>query len=209
MEYYKYGKKEIDYLKDRDSRLGIAIEKIGMIKRAVNPDLFSALISSIIGQQISTKAAKTVESRLIDKVGDITPESIYNLETEDIQQCGMSNRKADYIKGIAELAESNTIDFKSLHHLGDEEFTRELIKIKGVGEWTAEMLLIHSLQRQDVVSYKDLGIRRGIERLYGIEELSKEEFEKFQNIYSPYGTVASIYLWEISGGDYNDRSFTE
>lgn len=209
MEYYKYGKKEIGYLKDRDSRLGIAIEKIGMIKRAVNPDLFSALISSIIGQQISTKAAKTVESRLIDIVGDITPESIYNLETEDIQQCGMSNRKADYIKGIAELAVSDTIDFNSLYDLDDEEFTRELIKIKGVGEWTAEMLLIHSLQRQDVVSYKDLGIRRGIERLYGIEELSKEEFEKFQNIYSPYGTVASIYLWEISGGDYNDRSFTE
>lgn len=209
MEYYKYGKKEIGYLKDRDSRLGIAIEKIGMIKRAVNPDLFSALISSIIGQQISTKAAKTVESRLIDIVGDITPESIYNLETEDIQQCGMSNRKANYIKGIAELAVSDTIDFNSLYDLDDEEFTRELIKIKGVGEWTAEMLLIHSLQRQDVVSYKDLGIRRGIERLYGIEELSKEEFEKFQNIYSPYGTVASIYLWEISGGDYNDRSFTE
>lgn len=208
IEYYKYGKKEINYLKDRDLRLGLAIEKIGMIKREVNPDLFSALISSIIGQQISTKAASTVESRLIEIVGEITPESIYNLEIEDIQKCGMSNRKASYIKGIAELVLSDTIDFNSLYDLDDEEFTRELIKIKGVGEWTAEMLLIHCLQRQDVLSYKDLGIRRGIERLYGIEELSKEEFEKFQNIYSPYGTVASIYLWEISGGDYNDRSFT-
>ena len=208
IEYYKYGKKEIDYLKDRDLRLGLAIEKIGMIKREVNPDLFSALISSIIGQQISTKAASTVESRLIEIVGEITPESIYNLEREDIQKCGMSNRKAGYIKGIAELVLSDTMDFNSLYDLDDEEFIRELTKIKGVGEWTAEMLLIHSLQRQDVLSYKDLGIRRGIERLYGIEELSKEEFKKFQNIYSPYGTVASIYLWEISGGDYNDRSFT-
>ena len=208
IEYYKYGKKEIDYLKDRDLRLGLAIEKIGMIKREVNPDLFSALISSIIGQQISTKAASTVESRLIEIVGEITPESIYNLEREDIQKCGMSNRKAGYIKGIAELVLSDTMDFNSLYDLDDEEFIRELTKIKGVGEWTAEMLLIHSLQRQDVLSYKDLGIRRGIERLYGIEELSKEEFKKFQNIYSPYATVASIYLWEISGGDYNDRSFT-
>lgn len=70
--------------------------------------------------------------------------------------------------------------------------------LKGIGEWTAEMLLIHSLQRADVLSYKDLGIRRGIMRLYGLEELSKQEFNVYRKRYSPYGTVASIYLWEIS-----------
>lgn len=202
IKYYKYGKKEINYLKGKDPCLGLAIDKIGMIERQVNPDLFSALISSIISQQISTKAAHTVEYRLVDLIGEITPENIYNTKLEDIQKCGMSNRKAEYIKNIADLAISNTIDFDNLYKLEDDDFIRQLTKIKGVGEWTAEMLLIHSLQRENIVSYKDLGIRRGIERLYGLENLSKKEFKKFQDRYAPYGTVASIYLWEISSGNY-------
>ena len=90
------------------------------------------------------------------------------------------------------------MDFNNLYQLTDEEVTKKWMKLKGVGEWTAQMLLIHSLERENVLSYKDLGIRRGIERLYGLSELSKEEFEVFQDRYAPYGTVASIYLWEIS-----------
>lgn len=198
IKYYKYGKKEIDYLRKKDPQLKIEIDRIGMIKRKVNPDIFSALISSIIGQQISTKAATTVESRLINLIGGITPENIYKTEIEDIQRCGMSTRKAGYIKEISQIAISKSINFENLHKLNNEEFIRELVKLKGVGEWTAEMLLIHSLEREDVLSYKDLGIRRGIEKLYGLEDLSKQEFNILQERYTPYGTVASLYLWEIS-----------
>lgn len=208
MDYYRYGKKEIDFLKNKDPLLGAAIDKIGMIKRRVNPDLFSALISSVISQQISTKAADTVEKRLLALVGEIKAENIYKVQESDIQKCGMSNRKAGYIKNIADLSIAGSIDFENLYSLEDEDFIRELIKIKGVGEWTAEMLLIHSLKRENILSFKDLGIRRGIEALYGLEELSKEKFRKFQHRYSPYGTVASIYLWEISSGAYNDELFT-
>lgn len=198
MSYFKYGKEEIDYLKKKDEKLGIKIDRIGMVERLVDPDVFSALVTSVIGQQISTKAAATVGSRLLELVGSFSPEAIDKIEEESIQKCGMSLRKAGYIKGIAKAAIRKEIDFKNLYKLSDDEIIKELVTLKGVGEWTAEMLLIHSLQRPDVLSYKDLGIRRGIMKLHGLEELSKKEFEVYKNRYSPYGTVASIYLWEIS-----------
>lgn len=198
MSYFKYGNKEIEYLKEKDSKLGIEIDKIGMVQREVNPDIFSSLISSIISQQISTSAAVTVKMRLIELIREITPENIHEAEVESIQRCGMSMRKAEYIKGVASAAISNTIDFENLHNLSDEEVIKELVSLKGVGEWTAEMLLIHSLQRDNVLSYKDLAIRRGIMRLHNLEEITKVEFEIYRERYSPYCTVASIYLWEIS-----------
>lgn len=198
MTYYKYTKKETDYLKSKDPTLGKEIDDIGMVERKVNRDTFSALISSIISQQISTKSAFTVKGRLLDLVGSITPENIDSLEIEGIQKCGMSTRKAGYIKGIAKSAISGEIDFKNLHNLEDKEVIKELVKLKGVGEWTAEMLLIHSLERPDILSFKDLGIRRGIMRLYDLDDLTKEEFKIYKDRYSPYGTVASLYLWKIS-----------
>ena len=200
MHYYKYGQKEIDYLKSRDRKLGQVIDELGFIKREVNPDVFDSLVTSIIGQQISTKAAVTVTERLKEMVGEISAETIYNARVEDIQECGMTMRKAGYIKGIAEAAIEDKLDFDGLHRLSDEEIVKELVKLKGVGEWTAEMMLIHTFQRPDVLSYKDLGIRRGIERLYGLEEVRKEEFEECRERYSPFGTVTSVYLWEVSKG---------
>lgn len=198
MSYFKYTKKEIEFLKKRDPILGDEIDKIGMIKRKVEPDIFQSLISSIISQQISTKAAITVKERLAELIGDISPENLEQVELESIQKCGMSLRKAGYIKGIANAAITKTVDFQNLHNLSDKEVIEELVKLKGVGEWTAEMLLIHSLQRPNILSYKDLGIRRGIMRLYNIEKLPEKDFEQYRERYSPYCTVASIYLWEIS-----------
>lgn len=198
MNYFKYGEDALKHLKERDEKLGKEIEKIGMIEREIDSDLFSGLISSVISQQISTKAATTVRDRLIELAGELTPENIEKIETEKIQKCGMTLRKASYIKGIAEAAITKEIDFENLHKLSDREVIEELTKLKGIGEWTAEMILIHSLQRQDILSYKDLGIRRGIMRLYGLKDLSKKEFEVYRELYSPYGTVASLYLWEIS-----------
>ena len=198
MKYFKYGNKEMDYLKERDPILGAAIDRIGFVKREVNPDIFSALISSIISQQISTKAAITVKNRLLELVGEIKPENIIKLDLEEIQKCGMSMRKADYINSIAEAVINKAVDLNNLNKLSDEEVIKELTKLKGVGEWTAEMLLIHSLQRPNVLSFKDLGIRRGLMRLYSLDHISKDEFEVYRNRYSPYNTVASIYLWKIS-----------
>lgn len=198
MKYFKYTNKEIEYLKKKDKKLGKEIDRIGMVKREVEPDIFSALISSIISQQISTKAAITVKNRLIELIGEIIPQNINKIELESIQKCGMSLRKASYIRGIAEVAINKTVDFENLHSMTDDEVIKELTSLKGVGEWTAEMLLIHSLQRPNILSYKDLGIRKGIMKLYKLTELSKKEFEIYRSKYSPYCSVASLYLWEIS-----------
>lgn len=201
INYYKYAKNETDYLKKKDKELAKEIDKIGIVKREIEPDIFKALVSSIISQQISTKAAITVENRLVELIGKITPENIYKVELETIQKCGMTFRKAEYIKGVAEAAIFKTVDFENLHKLTDKEVIKELTSLNGIGEWTAEMLLIHSLQRPNILSYKDLAIRRGIMRLYGLEELSKEEFEIYRERYTPYCTVASLYLWKISSID--------
>ncbi len=195
---FEYGQKEIEYLKKKDKKLGAAIEQIGMIQRKIIPCPFDALISSVVGQQISSKAADTVWKRIIMLIEDITPERIGQVSINDIQSCGISFRKAGYIKEIAEAALNKTVDFDNLHKLTDQEIINKLSALHGVGIWTAEMLLIFSLQRPDVVSFKDLAIRRGMMNLYGHKELSKDKFESYRNRYSPYGSVASLYLWELS-----------
>lgn len=198
MPIFEYGQKEIEYLKKKDKKLGAAIDRIGLIEREITPDPFTALIMSIVSQQISSKAAKTVGSRLIELVGMLTPHSINEADGADIQKCGMSIRKAGYIKGIADAALDGTVNFETLQTLSDEEIIKELSALSGVGSWTAEMLLIFSLCRPDVVSYKDLAICRGMMKLYGLKELPKEKFDRYRKRYAPYGSVASLYLWALS-----------
>jgi len=198
MRIFEYGQKEIGYLKSRDKKLSAAMDKIGMIEREVNPEPFAALVSNIVSQQISKKAAKTVWNKLGNLLGSITPKSIEEASLSDIKECGMTVRKAGYIKGIASAAISGEVNFDTLHTLSDEEIIKKLSALNGVGVWTAEMLLIFSLCRPDVVSYGDLAIRKGMMNLYGLKELPKKEFYKYRNRYSPYGSCASLYLWELS-----------
>ncbi len=200
--FFIYGEPEIEHLKKKDKRLGSAIERIGIIQRAVMPDLFAALINSIVSQQISSKAADTVWARLCAATGKISPGAIAEIPADEIQKCGMSLRKANYIKGAAEAALKGDLDIEELRVLSDGEVIRRLSVLHGIGTWTAEMLLIFSMQRPDVVSWDDLGIRRGMSRLYGHKALTKEQFMRYKKRYSPYGTVASLYLWAIASEDH-------
>lgn len=200
MQYFEYGKTEIEYLSSRDVLLGKAIDRIGIIKRQVFPEPFTALIYSIVGQQISGRAAETVWNRLVAAVGEVMPETLGQIELNCIQSCGMSVRKSEYIKGIAEAALSGAVDFKKLDNMSDSDIINKLTKLRGVGVWTVEMLLIFSLCRPDVLSYNDFGIRKGIMELYQLSELNRDQFEIFRKRYSPYGTTASLYLWEIAAG---------
>jgi len=195
--YFEYGQKEIDYLSKKDEKLGAAIKRIGHIKREVRPDVFTALVKSVVSQQISTKAADTVWARLNEKC-ELSVENLFALTYEDIQSCGMSTRKAEYIHNIAAAAVNKAIDFDTFPQMSDEEVIQTLSALKGIGVWTAEMLLIFSLCRPNIVSYGDLAIRRGMMRLYGHSELPKERFERYAKRYAPYGSVASLYLWELA-----------
>jgi len=198
MATFPYGSREIDHLRSRDTRLGRAIDEIGVIRRGVTPDLFTALVVSVASQQISAKAAETVWKRLENLAGTITPETISALSKEEIQQCGISMRKAGYIKSIGDAVMNGEIDLAGLWDLPDDEVIARLTALDGVGVWTAEMLLIFSMQRPDIVSWGDLAIRRGMMKLYGIDTLDRIRFERYRRRYSPYGSVASLYLWEIS-----------
>ena len=198
MHTFRFGDDAIRHLKRRDKRLGAAIDEIGMIEREVTPDLFTALVATVAGQQVSAKAAKTVWKRLEERFGAITPVTIAAAATEEIQQCGMSIRKAGYIRGIAEAVNNGDLDLARLHELDDEGVIARLTAFSGVGVWTAEMLLIFSMERPDVVSWGDLAIRRGMMRLYGKETIERTVFERYRKRYSPYGSVAALYLWEIS-----------
>ena len=198
MRIFRYGRTAIDHLGKRDKRLGKAIEEIGMIERNVTPDLFMALVASVASQQVSAKAAETVWNRMEERFGTITPDALAAITAEEIQQCGMSMRKAGYIKGIGDAVAAGNLDLAGLHELPDDEVIARLTALNGVGVWTAEMLLIFSLERPDVVSWGDLAIRRGIMRLYGKEAIDRAAFERYRKRYSPYGSVASLYLWEIS-----------
>lgn len=197
-KFFAYGKTEVDYLTKRDPVLGAAIARIGHIDREVIPNLFTALVNSIAGQQISGKALATVWARLCDRLGEITPETILAAGEENLRACGMSGRKAGYMLAAAHAVQDGTINIHSLVDKNDDEIIKTLTALPGVGRWTAEMLLIFSLERPDVLAFDDFGIRKGMCRLYGLEELTRTQFEEYRTRYSPYATVAGLYLWEIA-----------
>lgn len=198
MAFFEYGQEAMDYLKNVDVKLKMAIEELGVIEREIQPDLFEGLISSIISQQISGKAAQTVWNRLVTEIGQVTPQSISKTDVALIQKQGMSMRKASNIKAIADEIIKGAITLEDLKLMPDEEVIKVLVSLPGIGKWTAQMLLIFSMQRLDILSWEDLGIRRGLCKLYGIEKLDKKTFEHLKSKYSPYGTIASFYLWAVS-----------
>lgn len=202
MVIFEYGIKELSWLTKKDKRLGEAIERIGVITRPLMPDLFAALIRSIVDQQISTKAGITVNNRLALLAGNITAAAIEQLTAEQIQSCGMSMKKALYIKGAATAVMSGELDLAAIQNYSDQEVITTLSRLPGVGIWTAEMLLIFSMGRPDILSWGDLAIRRGIMNLYRHSELPRERFERYRRRYSPYASTASLYLWAYSAPEY-------
>lgn len=200
MDIFLYGKTETDYLKRKDKLFGQAIDAIGPIQREVHADLFAALINSIVGQQISSKACDTIWGRILAGLGQITPESILRCPADVLQQYGISFKKVSYIRNIAEKAKNGSLDIEALHEKSDEEVCKALVQLNGIGVWTAEMLLLFSLQRPDILSFGDLAIQRGMRMLYHHRAIDRKLFEKYRRRYSPYGSVASLYLWAISGG---------
>jgi 3-methyladenine DNA glycosylase/8-oxoguanine DNA glycosylase len=199
--YFSYGDKEVNWLKSKDKVLAEAIDQIGHINRPINPNLFFSLVDCIVGQQISAKAHATIRKRMQEKFGEeLTPVSLVQASIDDIQTCGMSIRKAEYIQTVANDVYGGKLDLAELVNMSDDEIKKRLVEIKGIGTWTAEMLMIFSLQRPDILSYDDLAIIRGMRMLYHHRKITPQLFKKYFRRYTPYATVASIYLWEISTG---------
>lgn len=198
--YFTYGEKEINYLKRKDKKLAWAIEQIGYIERRLDANLFAAVVRHIVGQQISSKAQATVWARLEARLTAVTPAAIYTASAQELKALGMSLRKAEYIKDFADKIVSGEFDLQAVEKMSDAEAITALSSLKGIGKWTAEMILLFCLQRPDILSYDDLAIQRGLRMLYHHRKITRELFAKYQKRYSPYGSTAAIYLWAIAGG---------
>ncbi len=197
--YFEYGEAEISYLQKKDKRMREIINQIGHIYRTVDTDLFSSVIHHIIGQQISTKAQATVWQRM-QGLGEMNSETILAAGVNELQSLGMTFRKAEYITDFAQKVHSGEFDLNAVMHLSDKDAIRELSNLKGIGVWTAEMILLFCMQRPDIFSYNDLAIQRGLRMVYRRKEIDREIFERYRRRFSPYCSVASLYLWAVAGG---------
>lgn len=198
--YFKYGEKEISYLKNKDKKLAEVIEKVGLIERETDPEIFSALVHHIVGQQISTKAQATIWERIKNSFGSVTPERVLNASVDEIRSFGISLRKVEYIKDFAEKVHTGEFDIEAAEKMEDDELIKYLTTLKGVGVWTAEMILLFCLQRPNVFSFDDLAIQRGLRMVYHHRKIDRKLFEKYRRRFSPYCSVASLYLWAVSNG---------
>lgn len=193
--FFSYSETELNLLRKKAPELAPLIDRFGIIRRQMTPDLFTALAQSVIGQQISVKAADTILGRLESRFGKLSPDIFLENSDDAVIACGVTRRKTGYMKGISE-AVRNGMTKEALEPLSDTAIIRQLTLLRGIGEWTAEMMLIFCFGRKDVLSYGDFGIRTALARLHGIEKPTKALFEEDRLRFSPYGTIASFYLWE-------------
>ncbi len=198
--YFEYGENEITYLRNKDKKLSEVIDQIGMIEREVDTDLFSAVVHHIIGQQISTKAQAIIWQRMKETLGEVNAETVLSADISKLQSLGMTFRKAEYITDFARKVHEGVFDLETVAQMSDEAAIKELVSLKGIGVWTAEMILLFCLQRPDIFSYDDLAIQRGLRMVYHHRKIERKLFEKYRRRFSPYCSVASLYLWAVAGG---------
>ena len=198
--FFRYGEKETAYLKSRDKKLAAIIDAVGPIRRELDTDLFSAVVRHIVGQQISSKALAAVWGRLSDGLGTVDAATVLAAGEEKLHSFGMSFRKASYITDFSRKVESGEFRLAALKKMSDAEAVAALSSLSGVGVWTAEMILLFCLERPDILSFGDLAIQRGLRMVYRHREIPRERFERYRRRFSPHCSVASLYLWAVSGG---------
>ena len=167
-------------------------------RRGRPDDAYGALLRSIVGQQLSVKAARTIYDRLCALYGGRTPSPSELIETDpdELRAVGLSRAKAAYLRDLAEHVEDGRVDLEQLPELADTEVSALLTAIKGLGQWTVDMFLMFHLRRPDVLPVGDLGIRRAVQLSYGLEQLpSAAELTRLAEPWRPHRTLACLYLW--------------
>ena len=178
----------------KDELLGPVVEQFGPDGITSRDDLFQTLVRSIVGQQISVLAADAIWGRVVDHLGEVTPDAVLATDQASIAACGVTRPKASYIYGLAENA--TELLNQPWEEMSDEAIMKHLVKFRGIGPWTAEMLLMFHFLRPDVFSLGDIGLIRGTQRLVPEAE-TKEDVGKIAERWRPYRTAAAWYLWRI------------
>jgi DNA-3-methyladenine glycosylase II len=188
-----------------DPVIGGLIEDLGELsiearrRRRPPVDAYGMLLRSVIGQQLSVKAAATIYGRVLELFGGSTPtpEQLLEVEPQALRDVGLSWRKVEYVRDLAEHVLSGELELDRLDQLSDEEVIAEITAIRGFGLWSAQMFLIFFCERPDVLPTGDLGIRKAAQRAYGLEQMpAPAELEALAEPWRPHRTLASIYLWE-------------
>ncbi|MCM3236197.1 DNA-3-methyladenine glycosylase [Heyndrickxia oleronia] len=178
---------------------------IGPLNIKISDDPYQALLRSIVGQQLSAKVASVLNERLKKlSNSNLSPETILALSDEQLREIGISYRKISYIRDLSEKIAKKELLFEQFSFMGNETVIQQLTQVKGIGRWTAEMFLIFSLGRLDVLSLLDIGLQRGVKWLYSVSKESdgKKLLEEKGKIWAPYQSIASLYLWEVVNQEY-------
>jgi DNA-3-methyladenine glycosylase II len=193
----------MEHLLNADPVIGAIVEAHGQLdregrRRGRPADAYGALLRSIVGQQLSTKAARTIYERLAALYGGRapTPAELIDTDPDRLREVGLSRAKASYLRSLAEHVLSGELELERLTELPDEEVSAQLTAVKGLGQWTADMFLIFHLERPDVLPVGDLGIRRAVQIAYGLEELpGSGKLTELAEPWRPHRSLASLYLW--------------
>ena len=190
----------IDLLK-KDKNMQVLINKFGRPDLNPRQDYFQSLLRSIVFQQLSGKAAQTIYERfvnLIPKTSNHCPNEVLKLDKKEMRKAGLSFRKIDYVRNLADYFENNSFQKKDVEKMSDQEISKELIQIKGIGQWTVDMFLMFTLNRADILPCTDLGIQKGIMKILNMKNLpSKKKMENCSRKWRPYRTIACWYLWRM------------
>lgn len=167
------------------------------VKKRPKSKYFSSLCSDIISQQLSDKAATTIYNRFVKVLPNkkVTPDTVLNLSDGRLRKAGMSWAKASYLRNLAVATKKGELKLNALPKFPDEQVIRELVKVKGIGDWTAEMFLIFSLGREDVYSHGDQGLRTAIIKLYNLRIPTRARIDRIVNKWKPYRSYGCIALW--------------
>ena len=199
-------KKAVKYLRQSDPELIPLLDAFKIQDLQPETDYFKSLTRSIVYQQLSGKAAKTISDRFILLYKDKsypTPVDVINIDHEKLRSVGLSNSKAQYIKNIAHAFLDNPDTYDSLEKMDDQDIIDTLITIKGVGPWTAQMFLMFTLNRPDVFPVTDLGVQKGFKHYYKLSEMpTPGQMLKKSEQWAPYRTVVSLYFWRLLEGPF-------
>ena len=191
----------LDLLK-RDKKMRVLINKFGRPDFNIRQDYFQSLLRSIVFQQLSGKAAQTIYERfvnLIPKNSNLCPNEVLKLNKDEMRKAGLSFQKINYVRNLADYFENNSFQKKDVERMTDQEISKELIQIKGIGQWTVDMFLMFTLNRADIFPFTDLGIQKGIMKILKKKNLpSKKEMENCSKKWRPYRTIACWYLWRMA-----------
>ncbi len=193
---FQYNTDHIDHLCTIDQRFALVFNQYGFVSRPTINDPFDAIVSTIIGQLISVKAADSIYARYLDAYPSY--QAVAKDSIENLKQIGLTNNKAKAIHAIATKIKLKELNLAFLDTLDDDDLIKALVALPGIGDWSARMIALHGYGRMDMTSYADVALRRGLVTWYQLDSIDESQYNQLLSPYAPYRSIISIYLWKIS-----------